>query len=146
MLLIYINGLSLGSHTDVNLISSNKSLFPVVDNFDESVSKLNNDLIRIQDWAHKWKMNFKSEKPKPAYEFIFCLKTKNITYPNLLFISHQIVKTASQKHLEPNLNARFTFNDNIKEKIRRAIKGAALVRSLRFIFTTFQSACYLQNT
>lgn len=46
------------------------SLFPVVDNIDESTSKLNKNLIRIQDWAHKWKISFNPDRRKPAEEVV----------------------------------------------------------------------------
>ena len=46
------------------------SLFSVVDNIDESTSKLNKNLIRIQDWAHKWKISFNPDRRKPAEEVV----------------------------------------------------------------------------
>ena len=52
LFLIYINNLPRGLHTDIKLIADDKSLFSVVDGIDESVWKLNNDLIRTQEWAY----------------------------------------------------------------------------------------------
>ena len=46
------------------------SLFSVVDNIDESTYKLNKNLIRIQDWAHKWKISFNPDRRKPAGEVV----------------------------------------------------------------------------
>ena len=68
----------------------------VVDNIDESAFKLNNDLIRIQDWAQKWIMSFNPKKAKPPEEVRFSHKTTNITSSNLEFKNPPIVKTASK--------------------------------------------------
>ena len=56
--LIYINDLPWGLHADIKLFADDTSLFSDVDNIDESASKLNNDLIRIQEWAYQWKISF----------------------------------------------------------------------------------------
>lgn len=37
---------------DVKRFADNTSLFPVVDDINECASTLNNDLIRIQEWAY----------------------------------------------------------------------------------------------
>ena len=49
--LIYINDLPLGLTTNVKLFADDISLFSVVNNVSVSVSTLNNDLVKIQDWA-----------------------------------------------------------------------------------------------
>ena len=89
----------------------------VVNDIDKSASKLNNDLIRIQEWAYQCKKSFNPDRTKPAHEVIFSWKTKNIIYPNLCFNNALIVKTTSKKHLGLNLDAKLTFNDHINEKI-----------------------------
>ena len=45
-----------------------------------------------------------------------------------------IVKTTSQKPLGLKLDAKFTFNDNINQKIGKAIKGVGLLRKLQHFF------------
>ena len=59
------------------------SLFSVVQNIDEFASKLNNDLIMIQDSVYKSKNYFICDRAKSAQEVIVSQKTKNITYPCL---------------------------------------------------------------
>ena len=41
-----------------------------------------------------------------------------------------IVKETSQSHLRLKLDAKFTFNDHINQKIGKAIKGVGLLRKL----------------
>ena len=105
--------------------------FQVADNIIESVSKLNNDLIGIQEWAYQWKMSFNHDKTKPVYEAIFSRKTKNIFYPKLYFNNVPAVETISQKHLGVNLDARPTFSDNINESVGKAVKGVGFLRKLQ---------------
>ena len=97
LLLIYINGLPLGSHADIKLFADNTSLFSVVYDIDESEYKLYNDLIRIQEWAYKWIISFNPDRIMPANEVIFSRKTRNIIYHNLYFNNVPIVKTTSRR-------------------------------------------------
>ena len=53
--LIYINDLPLGLTTNVKLFTDDTSLFSFVNNASISASKLNNDLLKIRDWALNWK-------------------------------------------------------------------------------------------
>ena len=97
MFLIYINDLPQGLHADIKLFADDTLLFSVVDDIDESASKLNND--RIQEWVYQWKMSFNPDRTKPAHEVVFSRKTKNIIYFNLYFNNAPVVKTTSQVHL-----------------------------------------------
>ena len=51
LFLIYICYLPLGRSTNVKLFADNTFLFSVVNNTSVSVSRLNNDLVKIRDWA-----------------------------------------------------------------------------------------------
>ena len=87
MFLIYINDLPQGLHADIKLFADDTLLFSVVDDIDESASKLNNDLIRMQEWAYQWEMSFNPaqlnqlmklysvEKLKILFTLIFTLRT-----------------------------------------------------------------------
>ena len=72
--LIYINDISLRLTTNVKLFADDTSLFSVVNNASVSASRLNNDLVEMQDWAFNWKMSFNLDHTKQAKEFIFTKK------------------------------------------------------------------------
>ena len=74
--LIYINGLPLGLTTNVKLFPDDNFLFSVVNNASVFASKLNNDLVKIRDWAISWKMSFNPDPTKQAKEVIFSKKKK----------------------------------------------------------------------
>ena len=69
--LIYINDLPLGLLTNVKLFGDDTFLFSVVNNASVSASRLNNDLVKIRDWAFNWKMSFNPDPTKQAKEVIF---------------------------------------------------------------------------
>ena len=48
--LIYISNLPLGLTTNVKLFANDTSFFSVVNNVSVSASRLNNDLVNVQDW------------------------------------------------------------------------------------------------
>ena len=94
-------------------------------------SKLNNDLIRIQEWGYQWKMCFNPDRTKPAHKVVVSRKTKNIIYPNLHFNNVPIVKTTSENHLGLNIDATLTSNDHINDK---AMKNVGLLRKLQCFY------------
>ena len=89
----------LAAYVNIKNFADDTSLFLVVDDIVESAFKLNNALIRIQEWTNQWKISFNPDRTKPAHEVIFSRKTKNTIHPNLYFNNVKIVKATSQKHL-----------------------------------------------
>ena len=65
--LIYINELPQGLHSDVKLFAYGPSLFSVIHDVDASPATLNNDLVKIQEWAYNWKMSFNPDRNKQVF-------------------------------------------------------------------------------
>ena len=110
--LININDLPLGLTTNVKLFADDTSLFSVVKNASVSASRLNNDLVKIQDWAFNWKMLLNPDPTKQAKEVIFSKKKKkkNLgTHPSLFFNNSLNEQDTTQKHLDLMLDHKFTF-------------------------------------
>ena len=74
--LIYINDLPLALTTNAKLFADDTSLFSVVNNASVSISRLNNDLVKIRARAFNWKMSFNSDPAKQAKDVIFSKKKK----------------------------------------------------------------------
>ena len=72
--LIYMNDLPIGLTTNVKLFADDTPLFSVVNNASVSASRLNNDLVKIRDWAFNLKMPFNPDPTKQAKEIIFSKK------------------------------------------------------------------------
>ena len=72
--LIYPNDLPLGLTTNVKLFADDTFLFSIVNSASVSASRLNNDLVKIRDWAFNWIMSFNPDPTKQMKEIIFLKK------------------------------------------------------------------------
>ena len=94
---------------------------------------LNDDLSRIYEWAHRWKMLFNPDITKQAQEVIFSRKnSKNdllIVYFNKPLVAH----TTCLKHLGMCLDEKLSFNHHVKEIIGKANKGIGLIHKLAHV-------------
>ena len=50
-----------------------------------SANALNNDLLKINNWAYQWKMSFNPDPSKQAQEMIFSRKIKKPSHPVSIF-------------------------------------------------------------
>ena len=69
LFLIYINDLPKGLSSNAKLFADD-TLFSVNHNSSTSRNKLNDDLVRIINWAYQWKMSFNSDPNKQVLEVI----------------------------------------------------------------------------
>ena len=53
------------------LFGDDTSLFSVVHDLNTSVNEINDNLKKIEAWAHQWKMSFNPDPLKQAQEVIF---------------------------------------------------------------------------
>ena len=83
--LVYINNLPEVLNSEVEPFADDTSLFSIVNCVNTSASTLNSDLLKIQDWAHQWKMSFNIGRTKQAQE-IFSRK-KNATTHHHSFLT-----------------------------------------------------------
>ena len=83
LLLIYINGLSDDLPTNAKLFANDTFLFSLVRDINTSAAHLNNDLMKISNWALQWKMSFNPDPSKQAQEVIFSHKLQKISHPSI---------------------------------------------------------------
>ena len=58
LFLIYINDFAENLSSNPKLFADGTSLFSVVRNLNTSANEVNDDLKKIEAWAHRWKMSF----------------------------------------------------------------------------------------
>ena len=68
---IYINDLPKNLSSNTKLFVDDISIFSTVKNENLSMNQLNNDLEKILNWAHHWKMSFNRDPKKQAQEVNF---------------------------------------------------------------------------
>ena len=132
LFLIYINDISNNLESDVKLFADDTSLFSPVFDANLTADILNNDLVKINQWAHQWKMSFNPNVSKQAHEVIFSKKRNNVNHPDLLFNDINVKKVDCQKHLGLILDNKLTFDNHIKMIIEKTSRGINVLRKLRF--------------
>ena len=129
-LLIYTNELPQGLHSDVKLIADDTWLFSVIHDVDVSSATLNNDLVKIQEYAYYWKMSFYPDWNKQAEKVIFSRKIRKDFYPNLYFNDHSVERSMTYKYLGLPLDQKLSFTNCIIDKIDKTLKSVDLLRKL----------------
>ena len=114
LFLIYINDLSGNLSSKAKLFADDTSLFNVVHDINTSANELNNDLKKVSNWAHQWKMSFSPDPSKQAQEVVFSRKLKKVPHPPLVFNNANVSQCKSQKYLGIILDSKLTFEDHYK--------------------------------
>ena len=76
LFLIYINDLETNIKSNIKFFADDTMLFSIVKNPDLSARDLNHDLVKIQNWAHQWKLEFNPDPTKQATEVLFSCKKR----------------------------------------------------------------------
>ena len=121
--LIYINDLTDGTSSIAKLFADDTSLFSVVQNKNNSASQLNNDLNKVSDCAHTWKISFTLDPSKQAQEVILSRICTKKNHPPIYFHDIPVTQTTVQKHIGMYLDEKLNYNTYIKENSARFIKG-----------------------
>ena len=125
LFLTYINDRTDGLSSIEKLFTDDTSLFSVVHNANTAGKELNNDLVKISNWAYQWKMSFNPDPSKQAQEVIFSRKTNKDYHPPLAFNNNNVQETDSQKHLGIVLDNRLSFENHLKMILNKVNKTRA---------------------
>ena len=112
------------------MCADDTSLFSVIHDLDGLSAALNNDLVKIQEWAYNWKMSFNPDRNEQAQELIVSRKLRKDFHINLSFNDQRIERSVAHKHLEPTLNEKLSFTNCINEKTNKTLKAVGLPRKL----------------
>ena len=135
LFLIYINDLPENLNSLIKLFADDTSLFSMVHDPTLSTKILNDDLSRISEWAHRWKMLFNPDITKQAQEVIFSRKNTKNDHPIVYFNEAPVVHINCQKHLGVHLDEKLNFNHHIKESF--TIVSVPLLFSVCLFFFCF---------
>ena len=117
LFLVYINDLPEGLTINVKLFADDTSLFSVIHDSTLSSVSLNNDLLKISQWAYLWKMIFNPDVSKQAQEVVFSLKEITTKHATVYFNNAPVIRENFQKHLGLFYDSKLNFSDHINEKI-----------------------------
>ena len=130
LFLIYINDLADGLQCNPKLFADDTSLFSTVYDINEATNSLNNDLVKITQWAYQWKMSFNPDISKQAHEVIFSRKRSIVTHPPLNFNNISVAQTNSQKHLGMQLDRKLNFEEHLSKVESKVNKTIGIIRKL----------------
>ena len=130
LFLVYINDLSKNLSSTAKLFADDTSIFSVVHDISLSSLQLNDDLIKISNWTHQWKILFNPEVTKQVQEVIFSRKSQKVTHPTVYLNNSPVTWSSSQKHLGIHLDEKLNFIHHIKEKISKANIGIGVIKKL----------------
>ena len=130
LFLVYINDLPNGLLSNPKLLADDTSIFSVVKDHLNSSNKLNEDLLKISQWAYQWKISFNPDVSKQAQEVIFSSKKTIGNHPAVFFNNLPINRKSTQKHLGLLLDEKLNFSEHINEKLKKVTKSINLLRKL----------------
>ena len=113
LFLIYINELPKGLSSNAKLFADDISLFFVIHDSTTMRNELNDDLVKISNWAYQWKMNFNTDPNKQPEEVIFSRKTMKLNHSPLTFSKSTVSQSTYQKHLGVILEASLSFDEHL---------------------------------
>ena len=128
---IYINDLPKGLSSNAKLFADDTSLFSVIHDSSTTRNELNDDLVKINNWAYQWKMSFDPDPNKQGQEVSFSRKTKKINHPCLTFNKSTVKQSTSQKHLGLILDAILSFEEHLIRVQSKTNKTIGLLRKLQ---------------
>ena len=95
----------------------------------ETACKLNRDLLKISDWADKWKVTFNSLKSK---DIIFTNKMLNNS-PPLIFKNNFIERVNTHRQLGVYLTSNLDWSYQINDICIKANRKLSVLRSIKML-------------
>ena len=127
--LIYINDLPQGPSSNAKLFADDTSLSSV--DCSTTRNELNDDLVKINNWAYQWKMSFNPDPYKQTQEVIFRRKTKKINHPSLTFSKSTVSQATSQKPFGEVLHFSLSFDEHLVSVQSKTNKTIGLFRKFQ---------------
>ena len=109
LFLVYINDLFKNLSSTAKVFVDDTSIFSVVHNISLSSLQLNDDLIKISNWAYQWKMSYNPKVTKQAQRLVFSRKKQKVALPTVYFNNSPVIKRSSQKYLGIHLDEKLNF-------------------------------------
>ena len=107
------------------------TLFSAIHDSSTTRNELNDDLVKINNWAYQWKMSFNPDPNKQAQEVISIRKTRKINHSPLTFIKSTESQTISQEHLDVIFDSSLSFDEHLISVQSKTNKTLGLLRKLQ---------------
>jgi hypothetical protein len=129
LFIIYMNDIVNDIESDILIFADDTSLMATGSDPAETAKQLNRDLVKISQWATKWKVIFNAKKSK---DIIFSNKFL-INSPPLVFGETFIERVNTHKHLGLFLTSKLDWSVQVNETCLKANKKLAVLRSVKLL-------------
>ena len=128
LFIVYINDITLEIESTIKLFADDTSMYSFMEDLDQQATTLNSDLIKIREWALKWKVTFNKTKTELM---VLSRKTVPPAIP-LSFDNSVLVPTANHKHLGVFLQNNCKWDVHIKSIISKVTILTSCLRSFKY--------------
>ena len=129
LFLLYINDIVEGLESEISIFADDCSFLASGTDPNETAEILNRDLIKISNWANKWKINFNAGKTK---DIIFSSKVLNNS-PPLVFNQTIINRVNTHRHLGVYITSNLDWSMQINDVCLRANKKLSVLRHIKLL-------------
>lgn len=128
LFLIYINDIVNGIQSSIKLFADDTSIYLSIDDVERRTHILNSDMLRINEWAKSWKVDF---NPGKTELMTITTKRQPETLP-LSFGNVALVEKPEHKHLGVIIQNNCKWDSHINFIISKAKLQVACLRSYKY--------------
>ena len=129
LFIIYMNDIIDDIESDILIFADDTSLFANGPDPAVTAAQLNRDLVKISEWAIKWKITFNPGKSK---DLIFSNKYLNNS-PPLILNDKFIERVNVHKHLGLYLSSSLDWSVQVREVCLKANRKLSVLRSVKLL-------------
>ena len=128
LFLIYMNDIVINIESIIKLFADDTSIYLSIDEPDRRSLILNSDLLKITNWAKKWKVSF---NPSKTELMTICNKRDTQTRP-LHFGQETLIETPEHKHLGVILQNDLKWDKHIHSIVGKIKLHTACLKSYKY--------------
>ena len=129
LFIIYMNDIISDIESDILIFADDTSLMASGPDPAITAAQLNRDLVKISNWATKWKVTFNGSKSK---DIIFSNKCLNNS-PPLIFDDIIIERVNCHKHLGLYLTSNLDWSEQVHQVCLKANRKLSVLRSVKLL-------------
>jgi hypothetical protein len=111
LFLVYINDMSEGLQSNLCLFADDNLMYVISDNAQHCARVLNDDLVKLEQWAKKWIVKFNPDKTHSM-----AVSTRNLLPDDKLNMQNRQLENVSQtQHLGVNIQQNLKWDNQSKQ-------------------------------
>ena len=129
LFLIFINDIVTDIGSNIRLFADDTSLYIIVENPASAAVTLNQDLMKIGEWANTWLVKF---NPNKTESLIMSRRSGRTNHPAVLMLDQAVPEVEYHKHLGIFLTNDLSWHKHIDHVTSKAWKRINIMKSLKY--------------